>query len=444
MHLSLKKLILLTSKKGRGIRVKDIDFDELDKAVSTVLGQQPPQTEDTAATDTAAPQTTSATTEQSTDEQVVAPQDAVEALNVETASETTVTTPEESVADSVAVPAVENTSVTPAQRRGKFMDVVHPSSDMNPNADAAVTPRGVAGRRTISPINPDVKPEELPAPEEVSEAIDPLSSAVADVETRVIPNAPDPADNGAPEAISIPTEIGVSGPPIETLPPSIEPSLETDAEADITQPTEVAEEAATPPSSDEPQPVDDTDMNDSMPDPLDVAAQNVQQAVDASVENDTASPEEAPQTPFIPGVEVDKRPLGQATDQTQTDGSLPDADMTAATPSPVEPSLSTPVDPAPPEFESTVVQTENTHEAEAVDATVPSGSVMTPPTDETAFATGQPTDNALFDTQTYNQPLSETVAAKKNTPSWVWWVIGLTGCLLVGGGIGAAFFFVGL
>lgn len=446
--------------------MKDIDFDELDKAVSSVLGRKDPAADSSAtavATEPAAASAEAATVEPpetGTTEQPVdttaqsaaedgATDEAPISLEAEvlgapdvssTSDESVVTAPAPEVDTTAPVvgggeepSASAAPGVSPAARRGKFMDVMHPSADMNPEAEAP-TSSVVSGtqRKTISPLNPDVKPEEVPDPADTIEQTDPLSSTVADVEATAIPNAPDPAGTNTP-AQETSTEMPVPD-PLDTPSPSQMPVTGTEVTP--------ANEAA--PSTD-------------MPDPLDVLGQQQTPTEEAPTATAPTEDEEKPsETPFIPGVAVDKRPLGQpesASDEPESqaaeEGQTAIEDATAAPESPQLPAN----EPAPRELQEDIVQTENTHETEETDATVPSGSVMTPevapeatttPQPETATpAESTPATNPLFDTQTYNQPLADTAAAsKKKTPRWVW-LAGLAGCLLVGGGVGVALFYLG-
>ena len=102
--------------------MKDIDFDELDRAVGSALG-----TDNNANPDTSAPS-------------VVSVSDDVSKAD---------TTPLESG----SAPAMTKPA-SPARRRGQFLDMVHPSADMR-----STTPLPSTARKTIAPINADTAPE---------------------------------------------------------------------------------------------------------------------------------------------------------------------------------------------------------------------------------------------------------------------------------------------
>lgn len=108
--------------------MKDIDFDELDRAVGSALG-----TDDTAPTETPAVSVASTTATDNT------PQDD--------------TPPSASTDTATATPLVAKPA-SPARRRGQFLDMVHPSADMR-----STTPLPSAVRKTIAPINVNTTPE---------------------------------------------------------------------------------------------------------------------------------------------------------------------------------------------------------------------------------------------------------------------------------------------
>lgn len=139
----------------------DLDFDELDRAVNSLMG-------DAAVTKNDAQRSnqpgTPTTEEKDTAEPVLTLQDqsTPEPSPVTTPAEPASTEPEqskrteqtESVATSrdaseqVSRPQGPSRSVSPAARRGQYMDVVHPSSDMQ--TDAVRAPRSRVSRQGVS------------------------------------------------------------------------------------------------------------------------------------------------------------------------------------------------------------------------------------------------------------------------------------------------------
>jgi hypothetical protein len=113
----LKKLMPQARKINRGPDMQDIDFDELDRAVSSTIGPKP-KAEDTSDT---------------------------------------------SVAVNVSRPESSSPPPTPAARRssGRFMDVVHPSSDMRSTSTERSEPRKP---EAPVPSKPEAAPTDWPDP----------------------------------------------------------------------------------------------------------------------------------------------------------------------------------------------------------------------------------------------------------------------------------------
>lgn len=146
--------------------MKELDFDELDKAVNSLMGDTP-QTDEPA---TNGPNVT-----------------ATAPSPVEPSSEGSEITPP---ADNTSIEEVTSPALpSPASRRGgRFMDVVHPSSDMKTTGMGASSREGVS----ITPLSADIpstpsSEENTPAPAE--EATTPTEGAV---ESQAPSEWPDP------------------------------------------------------------------------------------------------------------------------------------------------------------------------------------------------------------------------------------------------------------
>lgn len=131
--------------------MKDIDFDELDRAVNSVIGSTP--------SETAAESTPTSAAEESTSV----------AVSVSSGSTQTEDTPTQ-------VPAAASTPLAARRSSGRFMDVVHPSSDMRSASDSSPTPTvQVAKEDTstasneITPVAPETSPESWPDPIDVAQ-----------------------------------------------------------------------------------------------------------------------------------------------------------------------------------------------------------------------------------------------------------------------------------
>ncbi len=377
--------------------MKDIDFDELDKAVNSVLSQNEQAAATAPVTDTATATVVEEPASTTTDTPTVTDEPAAPEPTEEVAAEVEVAQPETAPVMDTAQPTEVNPVATQptslaTKRRGKFMDVVHPSSDMNPAAPTA--PASPATPVVVAPVSPDLTTE---TPE--------ASPASSD---------PTPTDEvTAPQELETPfaPEVDLSSLQLDT----------TDAVApEVT--TAVAAETETAPEV-------------------------VEAVADADVQ---ASAE----TPFIADAKVEKRPLGAFGDQ--------EAESTTEAPAESAPAgeesepaaesqpldiAAAPVEPTPRELQSDIVEVEKvqddteheTSEATPAVTTVTSDTGITPPTGEVAHDEDA---HPVFDASTYQQPLAATKPVKKKS-TWLWWVGGILGCLVVGGGVGYALFVIG-
>lgn len=432
--------------------MKDLDFDELDRAVNSLMSNVPKS----------APQTTN-TNEKTLDlgpsfgvdsQAIPAKLDDMAKKVAEQNSQTVVTssvvssTPSPSpavVTPRPAAPAVKAPdrpqSSAPAVRRGgRFMDVVHPSSDMKkPEAPKPVSRQGV----TIEPIGKAAPGEPVVQQKPFAPApVMPEAEAKSTVE---------PAADEAPK-------------PLE--PPKVETTM---------KPVDVQEPSAS---------------SNDWPDPLDMAAKN-----------ESAQPLTSP---FLADAKVEKRPLGGlstvdaaheeqpeqeavepisspvagATLVEKTEEPVEDAKPKEETPAvlstqPPEPSSNEDTTtPLPEELRGDLmaVEADTTHDKvkqkhdielqkeQAAKEDEVSTSVKTSkpePKQESQASvgptsipqqyheepsTGDQDNGAIYDTSTYHQPLAHP--AKKKT-GWLW-VVWIVIILLLGAAGGAAIYFLKL
>jgi hypothetical protein len=176
--------------------MKDIDFDELDKAVNSLMATAPITPEDAASN--VKPETTL--------EVSVQPNPPA---NVPAASAPAATNPEVNEAEApVALVTPPAAAVTPAVKRtGRFMDMVHASSDM--------TPRSVSAPRSREGLSITPRSESTAA-----------APAVSTVESS--PAEP-PMSPKTPEVMPDPIDLGNS---LET--PAAEPSSPVEPAASVT------------------------------------------------------------------------------------------------------------------------------------------------------------------------------------------------------------------
>lgn len=427
--------------------MKDLDFDELDRAVNSLMSNVPKS----------APQPT-ATNEKTLDlgsslggdsEAIPAKLNdmakkaaeqgnpaAVPSVPAPSSSATVMPRP---AAPAIKAPDRPQSSAPAVRRGGRFMDVVHPSSDMKKTE----TPRPVSRQGvTIEPVGKAAPGEPIVQPK---------------------PFAPSPVmPEKEPVVESKPVEDEVPK-PLE--PPKIDTSVKND-------------DTSEPASS-----------SSDWPDPLDMAAKN-----------STAAPLTSP---FLADAKVEKRPLGGASTPDMSDDKkpeLPDTAESAANPEITEPVK--PIDlvkpeeekPEPPQPETAPVQapklpgdeditaplpeelqddlmaveadtthdemkqkhdtqqqkeqvnsdddkkpakTEATKPEVKSESPAPAGPTSIPQQYHEEPSTGDQDNGAIYDTSTYHQPLAHP-AKKKSGWLWIVWIVAI---LLLGAAGGAAIYF---
>jgi len=369
--------------------MQDIDFDEIDRAVNSV---------------------TSASNAASTPVVDTPATPVIQSVSTPVA----VSTPNQAISAHVAP------SLAARRSSGRFMDVVHPSSDMRPQAPAAATfhREDVAPRPTEVPERPVFAPEPVveSTPEPTPEPVEsPTSSAF---------HWPDPIDLNNLDDTSA-TKPFVS-PVISAPEPAVEPT-----------PSPVVEAVATPAPAVEAKPV-----------------VNLDDELQSSLES-----------PFLSNTKVEKRPLGAFS---FPESDLPLLDDFTNEPSNSEKTTDTDAS-APTELDEDILllEADNEDEFEKVeDAEVAELPEITAPVDE-PFVAPEPTpapapiddapvgptsitqqykehpstddqaSGAIYDTATYHQPLAHP-AKKGSSLLIIAWIVGL---IIVGGGIGAAVYF---
>ena len=378
----------------------ELDFDELDKAVNNLMSnvdttKRPEGLDD--------------------------PEDKVVSLDATTPATVTASGPLPAPAPVAQSSQPTTPSALAVKRRGQFMDVIHPSSDMTTVA-RPVKRDGVA----VAPSTEAIAPEEPVA--------SPPSAAPLDVNT-------------------LDMESTGTATPVVTEPVAAELSSEP-------------EQAQSPASA--------------WPDPIDLANQQQEEAQPAEETNPVTAPEEVPSvsdsdtqlpkevvdevaapeevapltTPFLPDAKVEKRPLGANSDTEATMGDAPEAsDADTSAQSVAENPIVLPA-----ELQGDVVAAESTDltpkndvtnlestpapETTSAEGATPAsvsagGSIAQQYTEQAS--TGDQTNGSIYDTSTYHQPIEAAVPAKKSSPlRWIIWVVVL---LLIGAAAGAAYFY---
>ena len=371
--------------------MKDIDFDELDRAVSSVLGQN-----------------NSKEVVKPADEPV-AHEDKPDDVSGSVDSGSTVTADDTLPSEEEpVVQTVSKTTPLAIKRRGKFMDVMHPSADMSSaTAPAAPSVRPARTSPIVSPLLTEHVPE--------ASVTDENHAPVADLDesATLIGAEPVPADNELDE-------------------PSDQNSNET---------TESHEEKVL---QDEVVESQSDDIPESSHDPMtttDQADTDSSQAVEGEAE-----PNETQSTPFLTDTQVEKRPLGAFGETDASDASQP-GDVTDEIETPELMPAAAPAA-LPRELQPDVVTVESVQEAEAEQAAAISGdtSVANPFAAKVGVAPeatdGRVDGHPLFDTSTYHEPIAAVHAG--GFPTWAKWALGLLCCLVVGAGVGYFLFTAGL
>jgi len=350
--------------------MKELDFDELDKAVNSLMSNVPKDTTSPAVD----PPTRTVELPDTANADATQSPPPVEVSNMSTESPTPLVTPR---------PAP---SMPAARRGGRFMDVVHPSSDMK---TSSTTPRISREAAQLSPVSQDT------------------------------PSAPVKQQDDTPAAA-----------------PDIEPVIAPKANiASVDSENETLDESS------------------SWPDPIDTPAFTA-----SPVNEDTSSPEPLT-SPFISGTKVEKRPLGGAQpekDAVATQDVEPETQPTVDETAQLPPSLPDAKPDLPDELNSDVLAVESTsHQDEPAATVVPPVLSSQPPSSNSVVAssaaagaasipqqytespsTGDQTNGAVFDTNTYHKPI-EHPAKKKSGWLLVVWIVLI---LLIGAAGGAAIY----
>lgn len=420
--------------------MKELDFDELDRAVTSLMGgvqkgtMSKTSSDDTTVlevptTDTsfaAAVRTQAPSTVPVQPTQPTAPTPTSPALETSSAAQAAAPAP---VVEQEPVAAVPTATPLATRRGGRFMDVVHPSSDMK-TATMAPSRQGV----TIQPMTTSASASPVTS---VSTA-----PVVQDVTETEVPSGA-PLESATTQDSEWPDPLGGFG---------VEPA--TDA------------------------------TNSTQSDATDEIAGTDSAQTDSAIDSDDVAPLT---TPFLADAKVDKRPLGGTGDSAAAAAPV---DVSAATvdEEPVEelgrapvlgalvdeaisqhdpddqlpPKIDTPTEASlPEELQGDLVAIESgaatgrneapvapespldspspkPAKASVVDSSLAStGPASIQPQYKEEASTGDQTNGSIFDTRGYHQPLAHP-EKKKSGWLWVVWVVII---LILGAGSGAALYF---
>jgi hypothetical protein len=389
--------------------MKDIDFDELDKAVNSLMS--------TAEETNATPEAMAAVVAGTPVSEVETPVAVEPALTAPPA--VAVSNPVQ-VAPSVVTPAVaEEIVVSPAlvssapkpslatKRSGRFMDVVHPSSDML-NAEKPTMPT-----RTGATLN-------LVSSEANLEPVQPVSSGTV---AKEVTSETEPEESV--ESLVMPDPI--------------------DAQMQMEQSSIVAKETNT---------VTDEELEQAMADEL---TKNLGAITDSetkpkpeNVEEDQAELEQPQASPFIADAKVEKRPLGSPASVVETalvNAAVDNEDESVDSPEATQ-DEEIPVSTEAYETPNAILPEELNQDITAIEATIPTeepesapakvtNDSIVPQYKEKADAVLAQHD-ALYDSAAHGAPLTHP-AKKKSGWLWVLWIVLLI--TLGAGGAAALYYF---
>lgn len=467
--------------------MKDIDFDELDKAVNSLMSSSDAPTNEpkvqTPVVITGASKRRTAAVSRS-------PMIKGSVGGVaNTPSKTT-------VVPSKPAPAVKRT--------GRFMDVVDSSSELNPLKRPVVAPTREAVRKPTQPSAPAVAPKSDPA----QSAPSPVGSSIS--ETIAVSVKPKPTPT------PVITPIVEPSPVIEKIETPAEPTSSesntvlvrrVEKSSDMPDPLDVLSNPVTPTedAGSDVRPVaafgapdvetiasaeiitveaPDASIEKELEAPLDLqnklneaitqldmptdTVTTAPQAEELLKEVDVAAPVVVNESPFVVDAKIEKRPLNAnapTMDTSQPLSSLdelmkqnqPETPALIETESPFEKSDEPPIDPEVPELSSELVAIEATgkvaEDAELIDTVptsvqaataaadpVPAGPASIVQQYQAGESSGDASHTPIYDTTNYTDPI---VHPKKKASGWMW-VLGVLVLLAIGSGGAVALYFMGI
>lgn len=360
--------------------MKDLDFDELDQAVSSVLGANAEPKKDDAPADVPVPAAVKSEPEQPK----VADKPAQEK------------TDDKPAATPVASPAV--------RRRGQFLDMVHPSADMTSRLPIT----SPAARKQLTPVSTDVsnlKPASAPTPAEVNK----VESDTMPAATEAVPS-PEKTDVTPPSTPDKPAEEPEKSGSDVKWPDPLDLELPAEPEIPATVPDHPAELDA--PDEKPAEPATTPFVPDVKVDKRPLGGPGAQSAETSS----DATAEETPAPPVETVTEEAKTP--------------------AVTPPELQPEVVSVEAAADREFAPDGTDTETTEEASK-------GMAQSIPQQYHTPAEKPDTEaHPVFDTKEYHQPLLPA-HGKKKSKSWLVVLI-IVALLVVGAGLGYVAYMAGL
>ncbi len=351
----------------------EFDFDELDKAVNNLMSNVHTNKRNPALDD---------------------PEDKVVSLG-EPSSESAPVTPEPSPETSLAAVPAASPSLA-VKRRGQFMDMIHPSSDMK-SAPQKISRVGTV----IAPIAPALAPEPSQSPVEDAPALEAAIPATSPVTPEV---------QITPEATPQETLSAEASPPLVADEPTPEP-----LPAPLSSPFLPDAKPEKRPLGN-PSPVADTDTPQLAED------------------NGEVVPEQPPVLSSPAAYPEQPMPEELSSNLVALESNHVTEEVVAAsnTESSPEPDV-------PESIQSTELPSETTPASATTPPVVPAGGSIAPQYTE-APSTGDQTNGSIYDTANYHKAIVPVETKKK--PSIIKWVIAGILFLLVGAAAGVGYFFI--
>lgn len=394
--------------------MSEIDFDELDRAVNDLMSNVDTSKRHEGLDD---PE----------DKVVTLDNSSTESGKVASspATETTTVTP---MSAPEAKPAPAQSSPLAVKRRGQFMDMVHPSSDMT-SASRPVKRDGVS----IMPPSETVST--LPSTESVKK---PSSVINAPVNNKPAPTL---------SSIRTPSSTTVVSTPMSTPAPAVpsaEKSSRPTTSSVIQPPVQPNPTAPIASSYSSPEAVEPSDNKNDQPEEV----ASVESEIPAEIVDEASSissPQPLPTAPFLSDARVEKRPLGANSES----AAKPPQDVAEEEDAPASESVSLPAElqgdvvaveaSVPLDIDKAGSLSEVDSQSSDADLVVDAGVDLTAQSVEQTDVDDQ-VNGSIYDTANYHQPIDGKKPEKKSSPlKWLAWFLVL---LIVGVGAGVAYFFL--
>ncbi len=394
--------------------MSEIDFDELDRAVNDLMSNVDTSKRHEGLDD---PE----------DKVVTLDNSSTESGKVASspATETTTVTP---MSAPEAKPAPAQSSPLAVKRRGQFMDMVHPSSDMT-SASRPVKRDGVS----IMPPSETVSTS--PSTESVNKPSSAINAPANSKPTPTLSSIRTPSSTTV-----VPTPMSTPAPAV----PSAEKSSRPTTSSAIQPPVQPNPTAPIASSYSSPGVIEPSDNKNDQPEEV----ASVESEIPAEIVDEASSissPQPLPTAPFLSDARVEKRPLGANSES----AAKPPQDVAEEEDAPVSEPVSLPAElqgdvvaveaSVPLDIDKAGSLSEVDGQSSDADLVVDAGVDLTAQSIEQTDVDNQ-VNGSIYDTANYHQPIDGKKPEKKSSPlKWLAWFLVL---LIVGVGAGVAYFFL--